>query len=84
MCMSKDFCRRVGAVGIATMASGGVAPTFRFYMYAKPTGSPSTVLLEAIVDKSAGSASVTLKCEDAALVQQFGELFRRQLDAMAG
>ncbi|BDA42681.1 beta-adaptin-like protein A [Coccomyxa sp. Obi] len=83
-CISLDFCRKTGAAGIATMASGGVAPTFRFYMYAKPTGSSSMVLTEAIVDKSIGSASVTLKCADAAPVQPFAELFRRQLDAMAG
>lgn len=42
------------------------------------------LLVEAIVDKTAGSASVTLKSEDAAPVQPFAELFRGQLDAMAG
>ncbi len=80
----QDFCRKTGAAGIATMASGGVAPTFRFYMYAKPTGGSAMVLTEAVVDKTMGSASVTLKCADAAPVQPFAELFRRQLDAMAG
>jgi hypothetical protein len=65
------------------MASGGRAPIFRFYFYAKPFGSTALLLVEVLVDKSLGSASVTVKCQDKALVQPFLEMLHGCLDSMA-
>jgi hypothetical protein len=79
----QDFCRKAASQGIATMASGGRAPLFRFYFYAKPVSSDAVLLVEVLVDKSAGSASVTVKSRDAANVQAFVELVRSCLESMA-
>ena len=81
-CM-QDFCRRAASLGIATMASGGAAPMFRFYFHAKPIGGQQPILVEALVDKAAGSAGITVKCADGAVAQPFADLFRSCLDGMA-
>lgn len=78
----QDFCGRLGAQGIATMASGGRAPLYRFYFHARPAGGQQPVLAEVLVDKTAGSASVTVKCADARLMQPFSDMFRRCLDSL--
>lgn len=65
------------------MASGGKAPIFRFYFYAKPMSGSAVLLVEVIVDKSLGSASVTVKTQDASLAQPFVDVMRSCLDSMA-
>lgn len=79
----QGFSQLASSLGIATMASGGKAPVFRFYMYAKPQGKGSFHLLETIVDKSAASAAVTIKSEDASSVPAFADLYRSCLNSMA-
>ena len=72
-------------LGIATMASGGSAPLYRFYFHARPAASllqqQQPILMEVIVDKSAGTANITVKSADAAVLEPFVELFR---DCLAG
>ena len=81
--MLQAFLQNASSMSIATMASGGKAPVFRFYMYAKPQTKPAFLLVETIVDKGAGSATVTIKSEDTSSVQAFAELYRSCLNGMA-
>ena len=78
----QGFLQSASSMGIATMASGGKAPVFRFYMYAKPQVKAEFLLVETIVDKSAGSATVTIKSEDASSVPAFADVYRSCLNSM--
>ncbi|KAK9826712.1 hypothetical protein WJX81_000377 [Elliptochloris bilobata] len=79
----QDFCQHAAARGIATMASGGAPPMYRFYFHAKPAGAAARILVEAIVSKPGALASVTIKADDPALGEPFAALFRTCIDTLA-
>ena len=78
----QGFLQAATSMGIATMASGGKAPVFRFYMYAKPQAKAEFLMVETIVDKGAGSATVTIKSEDPSSVPAFADVYRSCLNGM--
>jgi len=80
----QDFCRHAAARGIATMASGGAPPMYRFYFHAQPAAGAGRILVEAIVSKPGALASVTIKADDAALGEPFAALFRACIDGPYG
>ena len=55
------FTQQFGKHHIATMASGGQGPSFRFYFHAQLTTGSHRILVEMIVNTSAGSVGITLK-----------------------
>lgn len=57
---------------------------YRFYFHAQEAGTGSRVLVEVIVNKTAGSASVTVKSSDAGLASNFSDLLRTCLNTVAG
>eukprot|EP00884_Botryococcus_braunii_P006125 jgi/Botrbrau1/15513/Bobra.0225s0004.1 len=79
----QDFCRHLAASNIATMASGGQAPMYRFYFHAQEAGTGTRVLVEVIVNKTAGNASVTVKSSDVGLASSFSDLLRTCLNTVA-
>ena len=81
--MLQAFLQAASSMGIATMASGGKAPVFRFYMYAKPRAKAEFLLVETVVDKGAASATVTVKSEDTSSVAAFADLYRSCLSGLA-
>lgn len=80
--MLQGFLQSASSMGIATMASGGKSPVFRFYMYAKPQARAEFLLVEAVVDKSAANVTVTIKSENAPSVPAFADLYRSCLNGM--
>lgn len=62
------------------MASGGSAPLYRFYFHARPAASllqqQQPILIEVLVDKTAGNAGITVKSADAAVLEPFADVFR--------
>jgi hypothetical protein len=56
---------------------------YRFYLHAKPAGRQQPILVEMLVDKSASSAGITIKCGDSTVVQPFADVLRGCLDGMA-
>ena len=57
------FTQVFGKQHIATMASGGQPPNFRFYFHAQPASGSSRILVELIVSTSAASIAATLKSD---------------------
>jgi hypothetical protein len=63
---------------VEVMASGGKAPTFKFFFYAQAADSPPTsgfFLVELVVNTSTGSSLAKIKADDASLATAFQELF---------
>ncbi|KAK9817308.1 hypothetical protein WJX72_012438 [[Myrmecia] bisecta] len=75
----KDFCTRLGLANIMTMASGGAPPTYRFYFHAQRAERDTRILVETIVSKPAGSASVTIKADDQDTADHFASQFKERL-----
>lgn len=69
----RDFPQHMAQAYIHTIASGGQAPTYKYYFYSQalgPGGSPGGLfLVEMVVRADLGSASVTIKVQDAARQQ---------------
>ncbi|KAK9822016.1 hypothetical protein WJX74_000790 [Apatococcus lobatus] len=55
------FLRHMAAASIATMASGGAPPLFKFYFFCQAAHTHARVLIEAIVNKTTSLASMTFK-----------------------
>ena len=63
------------------MASGGSAPLYRFYFHARPATcsllqQQQPILMEVLVDKTAGNAGITVKSADAVVLEPFADVFR--------
>jgi hypothetical protein len=81
--LAQDFCRHMAAANIATMASGGQAPMYRFYFHAQQLGTGTRILVEALVNKTAGNASVTVKSSDVAVASAFSDVLRMSFNTVA-
>ena len=82
LCM-QDFCRRVMTANVAVMASGGAPPTYRFYFHGQRADREDRVLIETVVSKSTGTASVTVKADDAQTPDQFATVYKMLLSNLA-
>lgn len=74
----QPLIRHMQANLVEVMASGGKAPTFKFFFYAQAADSPPTsgfFLVELIVNTSTASSQVKIKADDASLAPHFQELF---------
>lgn len=63
---------------VEVMASGGKAPTLKFFFYAQAADSPPTsgfFLVELMVNTSTGASQAKIKADDASLAPAFQELF---------
>ena len=82
LCM-QDFCRRVMTANVAVMASGGAPPTYRFYFHGQRADREDRVLIETVINRSTGTASVTVKADDAQTPDQFATVYKMLLSNLA-
>lgn len=69
----------MAAASIATMASGGASPLFKFYFFCQAADGNARALIETIVNKTTSLASMTFKCESASLAEQVGPYCKQVL-----
>lgn len=70
---------------LATIASGGAAPTYRFYFHAQHAPPAAhRYLVEVIASKPSSSLAVTVKSDDAGSLQGALQLLQGVLQAFAG
>lgn len=73
--------RHMASNSIACMASGGNAPSFRFFFYAQSAGASGFFLVELIVNTAKGTASSKVKAEQGHLVEPFLQMYRTALQS---
>ncbi len=76
------FCRHMAAANIATMASGGAAPLFKFYFYCQAAEGSGRALMEVLVNKSSSQASVVFKAESPVLGDQIVPWFKNSMQQL--
>ena len=71
----KAFSQHLAQAGIQTMASGGQAPVFKFYLYGQVVGTNALILIELVARSDTLRLQVTIKTEAIELLPQFVELW---------
>lgn len=81
MCVQR-FTQQFSKQNIATMASGGQGPSFRFYFHAQLLTGSQRILVEMLVNTAAGSIGITLKSNaQADAVTKFSSLLTQALNS---
>lgn len=73
----------MAAANIATMASGGASPTYKFYFFCQAADGSARALMETIVSRSTSQATVVVKAENSALGERLIPYFRNSLQQFA-
>ncbi|GLI59252.1 hypothetical protein VaNZ11_001098 [Volvox africanus] len=72
----RDFTQHMTQAYIHTIASGGQAPSFRYYFYGQNAGpSAALYLVELLLRSDSGNIQVTIKTADSAALPAFLELW---------
>lgn len=81
----QGFCQQFGHANIATMASGGTAPTYRFYFHAQPSSGSGRFLVEMLANTSSQSVAITVKSDaDPQLLPLFEAVLKSRLSSVGG
>lgn len=76
--------RHMQAKSVECMASGGKAPTFKFFFYGQAVDAPAAsgfFLVELLVNTSTGSSQAKIKADDASLAPAFRDFFLAALSS---
>lgn len=76
--------RHMQAKSVECMASGGKAPTFKFFFYGQAVDAPAAsgfFLVELLVNTSTGSSQAKIKADDASLAPAFRDFFLSALSS---